>query len=233
MEFFYNGLKLLQDENYFKLGLDSILIANFAKLKNNMKICDLGSGNGCIPILLLSRNKNLLIDGIEIQEELVSLANKNINLNNLNNKFRVFNEDLKDNSLKQGFYDMVISNPPYYSISSGDTSVSTFKKIARSETDCTLGDICLSASKLLKYGGSFNLVHKTDRLADIIYCLKSVNLEPKRIRLVMHTIHSESKIVLIEAKKYGNTGLKFARPLIIKDEDGNDTDEILEIYNRR
>lgn len=232
MEFFYNGLKLLQDEHYFKLGVDSILLANFAKLKNNMKICDLGSGNGCIPILLLSINKNLFIDGIEIQEKLASLANENIKLNNLHNNFRILNEDLKNHSLKQGYYDMVISNPPYYSINSGAPAESNFKKIARSEETCTLNDICVCASKLLKFGGCFNLVHKTDRLADIIYCLKAVDLEPKRIRLVMHTNNSISKIVLIEAKKHGKIGLKFEKPLIIKDANGNDTDEILKIYNR-
>lgn len=232
MEFFYNGLKLLQNENYFKLGLDSVLLSNFVKLKTNMKICDLGSGNGCIPILLLARNNNLFIDGIEIQEELVSLAKENIKLNNLYNNFSIFNEDLKNNSLKQGYYDMIISNPPYYHLSSGDTSISQFKKIARSETNCTLNDICLSASKLLKFGGTFNLVHRTERLADIIYCLKSVNLEPKRIRLVIHNINTMSKIVLVEAKKYGNVGVRFEKPLIIKDENGNDTDEIRKIYNK-
>lgn len=232
MEFFYNGLKLIQDENYFKLGVDSILLANFAKLKTNMKICDLGSGNGCIPILLLSKNKNLFIDGIEIQKDSIHLANQNIKLNNLHNNFRVLNEDLKNNSLTKGYYDMVISNPPYYDINSGNTSLSEFKKIARSEINCTINDVCLCASQLLKFGGTFNLVHKTDRLADVIYALKSVNLEPKRIRLVTHTINSVSKIVLIEAKKYGNIGVKFEKPLIIKDENGNDTEEILKIYNK-
>lgn len=232
-EFWPGGPLFIHGEG-FSIGTDAVMLYAFCKNIRAKKVCDLGCGSGVIGLLLAYQNPNITVTGVEIQASSADTAAKNAELNSLSDRFSVINGDLREyrSILPAGGFDLIVMNPPYYPTGSGKTSELTEKAIARDERMCTLEDSCRAASYAVKWGGRFCMVHKPERMAEVIYTMHSVGLEPKRIRFVHHSPSSSPNLVLIEAIRGGKPGITIEPPLILTDGNGNDTPEIIEIYHR-
>ena len=231
----YKNLKIVQDKDGFCFGIDSILLSDFAKeIRSKSIVLDLGTGNGVLGILLCGKTNLSKIYGVEIQEDMANIAQKSINLNKLNNRFEIINDNIKNlNSyFKNDSIDAIISNPPYKKDNSGLKNESQKKLIARHEITANLEDFISVSSKLLKSNGSLYMVHRPERLADLFYLLKKYKLEPKKLRFVQSFANTKPKFFLIKATKNANSFLNIEQPLIIYNSDGSYTDEILKIYNK-
>lgn len=227
----YN-LKIVQDTDYFNFSLDSILLYNFLNIKKDMKVIDLCSGNCPIPLLLSKKINNKII-AVELQKEIYELGKETIEINNLNNKIELLNMDAKKITEKYDTdtFDLITCNPPYFKINvETKKNDNVIKSIARHEIEITLEDIIIIARKLLKNNGSIVLVHRPERLTDIIVLMKKYNISPKRIQFIYPKENSESNMILIEGTKNGNNAVKVMEPLIIHEENGEYRDEIKKIF---
>lgn len=212
---------------------DTILLANFSKPNGKKKCVELGTGCATIPLLWCKDNLNLEIKAVEIQKDACTLANKSICLNNLQEQIEIINEDLKElkNKINFGYFDTVVCNPPYKLSGSGILNPDSKKHIARHETECTLSDICACASKLLKFGGSFFVCQRPERLSDVIEEMRKVNIEPKTLQLVQQNKNKAPKLFLLEGKRSGKRGfMKVLNTLLIEDDNGNYSKEMIDIY---
>lgn len=227
-----NGYRIIQDPKRFCFGMDAVLLAGFAKVKPGEKILDLGTGTGILPILLEARTKGVSFTGLEIQPESADMAARSVRLNHLENKVHIVNGDIReaDRLFGAGSYHVVTSNPPYMTDLHGIKNPNEAKAIARHEILCTLEDVVSQAAKLLAPCGRFYLVHRPFRLAEILTCLCSHGLEPKRMRLVHSYEDREPNMVLIEALKGGRSGMTVEKPLIIFEKPGVYRSEIREVY---
>jgi len=232
-----DGPLLKQQSDVFRLGTDSVMLAYFVSTSDGKKrsVVDLGTGSGIIPIILAWDNPMLKIDSIDIQPEAVKLATENIELNDLADRVNVIEGDLRCHRdfFVAGAYDLVISNPPYFPGGSGKLSDNPGIAAARAEEFCTLDDICEAAGYLTRWGGSFMLVHKPERLADIFRGMDKAGFEPKRLRLVSHKSTSPPSLVLVEGRRGGKSSLTIEAPLVLTNEDGSETDEVRKIYRRK
>ena len=229
----YDNIKIVQNSDWFSFSLDSVLLANFVHVNNKMRIMDFCCGNAPIP-LILSTKTNSKITGVEIQKEVFSLAIKSIRLNNKEKQIEIINEDVKNlhNIYETDSFDLITCNPPYFKYkNSSNINNNNTKALARHELSLTLEDVFKTAKKILKNNGKLAMVHRTERLIDIICLMRKYNLEPKRIRIIQPFSNSNSNLVLIEASKNGNAGLKIESNLIVHDENNNYTEEVLEIFN--
>lgn len=232
----YKDLKIVQNKKGFCFGIDSVLLSDFAKeIKEDSEVLDLGTGTGIISILLCGKTKLKHITGIEIQEEVYKMAQKSIEINNLQERFSIINEDIKELSkiFPANSFDAIVTNPPYKKENTGLKSEQEVQLISRHEVLCNLEDIAKNSSKLLKNNCSIYMVHRPDRLADIIQTFKKYKLEPKNIRFIYPKIEKEPNLILIKATKGAKEFLKVEKPLIVYNEDGTYTDEILRIYNKK
>ena len=197
--------------------MDSILLAQFVKLKNKEKVMDLGTGCGIIPLMIYDSKKNNTIYAVEIQEKLAGIAERNVSLNNLENKISILHDDIR--KLKVRFhsesFDVITANPPYIPAGKGKLSASDDQLLARHEINMTLDDMALISHYLLKKRGRFYLVHRADCLIPVIMALKKYNLEPKVLQFVYTMKNHQSKRFLIEARKNGGTELKVMAPLFL------------------
>jgi len=227
-----NGLKIIQNKKWFCFGMDAVLLTNYCDIKNNSKIVDLGTGTGIIPILLSGKKNYAKAYAVEIQEEVAEMARRSVELNNLQDKIEILNIDLNDagKHLEPNSFDAVISNPPYKLSNSGIVNPTDKKAISRHEIKCSLEDVIRTAAMLLKQYGRFYMVHRPDRLADIIWLLRKYRLEPKQIRFVHPRSAEKPNMVLIRASKNGNPELKFDPPLYIYDNEDRYTKDVYEIY---
>ena len=232
----FKGLKIIQNKKGFCFGIDSVLLSDFAKnIKKNANVLDLGAGTGIISILLCGKTNLKNIIGIEIQKEVADMAQRSIELNKLENRAKILNEDIRNISkiFPANSFDAIVTNPPYKKENTGLTSKDKTQLISRHEVMCTIEDIAKNSSKLLNSNCSIYMVHRPDRIIDIIETFRKYNLEPKIIRYVYPNINKEPNLVLIKATKCGKGFLKTEKPLIVYNEDGSYTDEILKIYNKR
>ena len=228
------NLKILQKEQGFCFGMDSVLIANFAKIsRKNAIVADLGTGTGIISILVAGKQNPEKVYAVEIQEELVDMAKRSVKYNDLENKIDIINADIvgisKGNFNKK--FDYVISNPPYKKLNTGLINDNQKKLISRHEVKCTLKDVVNEASKLLKDKGVFYMVHRPDRLCDIFNAMRENKVEPKEIQLVHSHLEDEANLVLIKGVKCGNPSLKVLKPLIVYNENNEYTEELLKFYD--
>lgn len=232
----YEGLKIIQRPDAFNFSLDSTLLADFVTIKlRDQKIIDLGCGNGYIPIFLTLRS-NAHIYGVEIQEDIYDLAVRSVELNKLTTQITILNEDIKNvhQILGTSKFDVVCSNPPYFKYQEdSNINKNDYLTIARHEVKVNLDDILKCANILLKDGGTFAMVHRSERLIDILETFRKYNIEPKRLRFVYAKTNSpESVAILIEGKKATKPGgLKILNPMYVMDNNGNYTEEVLKIFN--
>ena len=229
------NLKIIQNKNGFCFGMDSVLLSDFAKqIKHGSKIVDLGTGTGILPILLSAKTMNTKIVGVEIQEEVANMATRSVKLNNLQNQLEIICENIKNlkNKYEQGSFDAIVTNPPYKKKGTGKINEKEAKIISRHEITATLHDFIETAKYLLKDQGELYLVHRPERLVDIIAELRSQKLEPKILRLVQPTIEKAQNLVLIKAVKNAKPFLTVQEPLTVYELNGEYTKEILKIYQK-
>lgn len=227
------GMRILQSDALFRLGTDSILLSNFASPLRGRNIADLGAGGSSLGVLLCAGNDKCTVTGIEIQEKACDISRKNIALNALHDRLHIMQGDLREirKLLPANSFDSVISNPPYFPVGSGAQASNPAFAIARTECCCTLDALCRAAAWLLRYGGSFYLVHRPERLAELIYLLKIHGLEPKRLRFVRHHPDAPVSLVLLESRLGGKCGLQIEKDLLLFSENGEQTREYREIYH--
>ena len=232
---FFDNIKIVQNKDYFNFSLDSIILPYFVQINpSTKKIMDLCTGNAPIP-MILSMRTDAKIYGVELQKEIYELAVQSIKLNKQFKNIKLINENVKNiiNLYETDYFDIITCNPPYFK--KEEKSIinnNKIKSIARHEIEINLEDIIKVSRKLLKNGGSLNLVHRTDRLIEIIDLMKKNNIEPKRIRFVYSKIGKESNLVLIDGRKNGSTGLKILPPLYVHNSDGSYTEEILKMFGK-
>lgn len=231
----FKKLKIIQNKKGFCFGIDSILLSDFAKeIKNNAKVLDLGTGTGVIATLLCEKTKLKEIIGIEKQKEVYQMAQKSIKLNQLENKFKIINEDIikLNKILEKNSFDAIVTNPPYKKKGTGITNEEKSKIIARHETTATLEDFIKISKDLLKDKGEFYMVHRPDRLVDILEIMRKYKIEPKILRFVFSNQKSQPKLILIKGIKNAKPFLKIQNNLYIYNEEGKYTEEIYEIYHK-
>ncbi len=233
----YDNLKIVQNPDWFSFSLDSVLLPNFVTLNKDVKnILDLGTGNAPIPMILSTLTENANIYGIEIQKDVYEMAKESIELNKLESRIKLINDDMKklDQYFEANFFDVIVSNPPYFKLEElSKKNEDEHKTIARHEEKITLSELIKIAKKYLKNNGVFAMVHRSDRLIEIIEEMRMNNIEPKKIQLIYPKKNSNSNMVLIEGKKNGNPGLIIKEPLFIHDESGEYLEEINKIFFRR
>ena len=230
------GLKIIQNKEGFCFGIDSVLLSDFAKnIKNNSLVLDLGTGTGIIPILLCGKTNLKKVIGVEVQEKIAEMAKRSIKLNNLEARFQVINENILNlkNIYQNQTFDVVVTNPPYKKKNSGIINEKHEKLISRHEIEANLEDFIKASKDLLKDKGEFYMVHRPERLVDILSIMRKEKLEPKVLRMVYSNKNKEPKLVLIKGIKNAKPFLKVEKNLYIYDENGNYTYEILEIYNKK
>lgn len=230
----FNNLKIIQDSKAFCFGIDAVLLSHFAlPIADNSTVVDLCSGNGILPILLSGKTKAKKIYGVEIQEEICDMAKRSLELNNITDRVSMICDDLKniDSVLGKGQIDYVTVNPPYKKRGCGIINEQDSKTIARHEVLCTLEDVIEKSSQILKSGGSMFMVHRAERLVDILTIMRKKKLEPKRIRFVHPSSNKAPNLVLVEGVRMAKPFLKIEDPIYVYDDEGNYTCTIKEIYN--
>ncbi len=232
----YSNLKIVQDEDYFNFSLDSVLLPNFIRINKGVtKILDLGTGNAPIPMILTTMT-DAHIYGVELQKEIYDMAVESIKINKLEDKITVINDNMKnlDKYFEPGSFEIIVSNPPYFKLEEkSNTNMSVQKAIARHEIEITLEELVKIAKKYLNNNGVFALVHRTDRLIEIIEEFRKNNIEPKRIQLIYPKENTESNMVLIEGRKNGKVGLKILPPIIAHNDDGEYSDIVKNMFQER
>lgn len=224
----YKNRKIFQDTDCFSFSLDSIMLANFATIRlKDKKIVDLGCGNGVIPLIMSLRCDKKII-GVELQSKLSDMAKRSVDYNDLNDVIEIINTNMKDYVSDETFesFDLITCNPPYFKVNDKNFFNDNIEKIiARHEVEITLSELMVIVKKLLKNNGNFAIVHRTDRLMEILSEFRKNNIEPKRVRFVHEKSNKESTLVLIEGQKNGKVGLKVENPFILYNEDGSETEE--------
>ena len=212
---------------------DAIVLADFCAPRHKDKCCDLGTGNGIIPLLWLRDFQPKEIVGVELSESAVTLLNKTLSFNNIEGKITPVHCDLRDlkGVLPNEYYDIVSINPPYKKLGTGIVNEGEDYKNARHEFNCTLTDAACAASKLLKFGGRFCICQRPERLPDIFEAMRKFKIEPKSMREVIQRIGKEPSLVLVEGKKGSAPGFRINPPLILEDENGSYTPEAEELFN--
>jgi len=227
-----NGYKIIQDKAGFCFGIDAVLLAWFARIKPDDKVLDMCCGTGIVPLLMKGRYPDANYTGLEIQEKCVEIAQRSLSYNKLENVINIEAGDIKEAAVRFGraSFHVVTCNPPYMTGSHGAVNEHHGKAIARHEILCTLEDVIEETAKVLKGKGRFYMVHRPFRLAEIIVLMTKYKLEPKRIQLVYPFIDKEPTMVLIEGVLGGNPRVTVEKPLIVYEQSGQYTQEILDIY---
>ncbi len=225
-----DGLKIIQNPSGFCFGIDAVLLSSFVIASNNDTVVDLGTGTGIIPLLLSAKTSAKKIYGIEIQKDVADMANRSVQMNKVEDKISIINDDLKNahTHISGSSVDIITTNPPYMAVGTGE--ISPTRSISRHEIACSLEDVILCASKLLKNKGKMFLVHRANRLVDIINVMRKYKLEPKRLRCVHPYPNKKANLILVEGRKNAGCEINIMKPLIVRNENGEYTEEIYDIY---
>ena len=234
-ELWPGGPRFIDDPGCFRIGTDSVLLADFTKevqLRKRKRVIDIGCGSGLITVLMAWYDPGITVDGLEILPRPAVLASENAVLNGLESRVSIITEDLRRHReiIDAGVYDVAVSNPPYYSEGSGGLPENGMLAAAKSDVFCTFNDVCKAAGYLVRSGGAFTIVRKPESLAADFRALNANGFEPKRIRFVQHSAASPPGLVLIESRRGGKPSLKFEAPLILTGHGGADSEEIKAIY---
>ncbi len=225
-----NGLKIIQDKERFCFGMDAVLLSDFAKTHKGDKVLDLCTGTAAIPILMTEKCNAAHFTAVEIQPESADMARRSVMLNDLEDKIDVINADINDlpEMFPKADFNVITVNPPY--MSAGLQNADEPKKIARHEIFCNLKDVLRVSAKMLIPQGTFFMVHRPNRLAEIMREMSAAGIEPKRMRLVYPYFNKEPNMLLIEGLKGGKSDMRIEPPLIVYESKGKYTQEIYDIY---
>lgn len=230
----HKNMKIIQRKDMFNFSLDTVLLANFCTINKDLDcIVDFGTNNAAIP-LLLSRRTDKHIIGVEIQGEAVEIAKKNVELNELSHQIEIVHSDIKDFVKEQKKVKLVVCNPPFFKVGEkSNLNENEYLQIARHEIKIDLDGIIASAAKILDNKGRFAMVHRPDRMIEIINCMQKYDIEPKRIRFVYPKVGKESNIFLIEGIYKGNHGIKIEQPLYAHEDNGDYSKEVRIMFGEK
>ena len=229
-----DGYRFVYDDALFPPGTDSFLLSAFPRLRPGLRVCDLCSGAGLLGLLLLQRQPQLAVTGVELLGSAAALAERTAAANGLEDRLTVRTGDLRRirDLLPPAAFDLVVCNPPYYPAASGHLPASEALRAARTELGCTLEEVCAAAAYLLPWGGRFCLVHKPERLADLCCALRSAGLELKRLRPVCSRAGAAPSLLLAEGRRGGRPGTEVLPPLVLQKPDGTPSAELDAVYFR-
>ena len=208
-ELLFDSIRMKIPDAQFRMSTDSMVLADFCRIRPGSRVLDLGCGCGTLGLLLLGADGTLQ-------------ARENAEENGVSDRFCVVCGDLRQThaQIAPGSFDCVLSNPPYYPPGSGYLHAQDSLCAARSEICCPFDALCAAAARALRWGGRFFLVHKPERLVDLMTGLRAARLEPKRIRFVRHRAENAVNLVLIEARLGGGPGLQFEPDLVLYTQTG-------------
>ena len=232
----YKGLKIIQNKDGFCFGIDSILLSDFAKnIKKGARVLDLGTGTGIIATLLCEKTELSEITGIEVQEEVADMAKRSIQLNHLEDKFKMIQDNILNLNkyFEKNTFDAIVTNPPYKKKETGIQNEDIRKLISRHEIEANIEDFIKISKDMLKDKGEFYIIYRPERLVDLLSLMRKYKIEPKKIRFVYSNVNAVSKLVLVQGVKNARPFLKLEPNLYIYDEKGIYTEEILKIYNKK
>ncbi|GAA0353297.1 tRNA1(Val) (adenine(37)-N6)-methyltransferase [Bacillus horti] len=227
------ALKIIQSKDVFSFSMDAVLLAKFAYVPiQKGRLIDLCSGNGVIPLFLSQRTKGQ-IEAVEIQERLYDMASRSVQMNGLEDRIKLHHMDLKEAPTRLGYgqFDVVTCNPPYMPVQTGKQHDNLHYAIARHELMCTLEDVIRVSSQLVRQGGRVALVHRPNRLVDILTLMRQYRIEPKRLRFIHPKADKEANMLLIEGMKDGQPDLKLMPALVAYTENNTYTPEMERLYS--
>lgn len=226
------GYQIIQNPSKFCFGMDAVLLSSFAKARRKDRVMDFCTGTGIVPILMAAKTPCNCFTAVEIQKESADMARRSVLLNHLEERIQVYEADIKEAASLFGraSFDVVTVNPPYMNENHGLTNPDLPKAIARHELLCTLENVVEQAGMVLKEGGNFYMVHRPHRLVEIMNVCSAHRLEIKRMQLIHPYLDRKPNMVLLEAKKGGNSYLRIEKPLVIYEKDGRYTQELLRCY---
>ena len=232
-ELFKDGPVFACPEDVFPPGTDAVALSDFADVKGARNICDIGCGCGVLSVMAAVRNPRASVTAVDISEAACHAAAANVAANGLDDRIGIMCCDIRDHKrlFVSGSFDYIISNPPYFPEGSGKSSETAPQ--SRQEVTCSLDDIVSAVSYMLKYGGYFAVVHRADRMAEVICALSGAGLEPKVLRLVQYKTGSVPSLVLIKCKKGGKKGIEVMPPLILSNDDGTKSAESARIWEKK
>lgn len=227
------GLKIKQFADGYRFSSDAVLLANTVRCKSGDTIVDFGCGNGVISLLLTAKTPCKKIVGIELQKDVAALAEENVRLNNLQDRITVLNADILDapSLLGKESVETVVCNPPFFTPSSGEKRENPQVALSRHESTCDLQNLLRSASEILKFGGELYLIHKTQRMAEVIAKAYAVKLTPKQITLVYPKLSKPADTFILKCKKCSPDGITLDR-IIVYEENGEMTEQAKKLYNK-
>ena len=226
MDHLHNGFTVDAPTGCFPLSTDSMLLSHFVRLPKNARVLDLGAGCGTLGVLLCAKDGSCTVTGVELTEAGHAAAEENIRRNGLNSRMESICDDLRHIAFPLGSFQVCVSNPPYFA----GGPASKENALARREDCCSPSELFAAAAKALKYGGDFYLVHKPERLAELIVCGAKENLEAKRLLLVRHRLGGEITLILLQFRKGGKPGLIIEEETLF-DEENNPTDFYKAVYH--
>lgn len=227
-----SNLFILQDPERFCFGMDAVLLSGFVQTHKGDRVLDLGTGTGIIPLLMSAKTNAGKYVGLEIQPESADMARRSVRYNHLEDKIDIVTGDIREAAslFEAASFDIVTSNPPYMIADHGLANPDSTLAIARHEVKCTLNDVAYAAAKVLKPGGSFFMVHRPFRLAEIIRTLSEHHLEPKRMRFIHPYTDKEPNMVLVQATRGGKPRMTIEKPLIVYETPGIYSEEMKQTY---
>lgn len=228
----FENLKLLQNPDEYCFTSDAVILSSLVRAKATDTVVDFGCGNGVISILVAAKTKCKKIVGIELQRSAASLAKQNVTLNKLEEKIEIINEDIQNcvRLIGKESVEVVVCNPPYFTKESGEQRLTQSIALSRHESTCGLLTIVQSASQVLKFGGKFFMIHKSERLAEVLTHLSNCNLQPKKITFIYPKESLPADTFIVEAKKGGKIGVAI-ESVVVYDSDGNYTNTAKKLYN--
>ena len=227
------NLRIFQTTDGPRVNLDTILLASWVKLHcRHSKFLEAGCATGAISLILAKKFAgDFHITGLDIQDELITLAEKNANIHELTDKVKFIQGDLRDEKrLPREYYDGLVINPPYASLKASRQSNVISRSTARLELTCTIDDVANLAKRVLKSRGRLFAIFKSERLDEFIAAMLKNRIIPKRLKPVYPDINRNSGVFLIECIKNGGEGLSLLPPLVIRDENHTYTPELLQAY---
>ena len=227
------GLRLIQKKDGFRFGMDSVLLADFARIGQKDLVADFGTGSGVLPLLLIGRDKGACFECFEIQEAYAEMAQRTMALNRLGDRVHIVHGDAAKafERIEGCSTDAVICNPPYGIPGTGLSSPFISRAIARNQDSDTMKGFLKSAFRILKGRGKFITVYPAPRMLYLMRLMQEAHLEPKRFQLVYPEAEKAANLVLIEAVKDAKPMLHPMEPLIIYNKDHTLTNRLKSVYN--
>ena len=233
-DLYHGGMKLIQNAASPCFAVDAPLLADFAEIKSGSRVIDLGTGSGVIPLLLSAKQPDCFLVGLELMEEMASMAYRSVTLNGLEERISIVCGDIREAAelFGKAAFDVVVSNPPYYKTGAGRKNIDPLFAVARSEQCCSLVQLLDATACILKPGGEFYMVYRAQRAGELFGELSSHRLCLERLRFIQPYADRPANLMLVKARKHGRGQTQVLPPLIVYKAAGEYSEEMVRIYGR-